>query len=146
MPRASGKFHVMAKLDNTHRAAVVRAWRDARAHGEDQASFCARQVPPIRPRTLRQWVRTFRPAMSQPEPSSNLQLVHAALADLRLLADLLERAWLDGSPRRDAAPPGEPREASGDEASEAITPGEPSGTPRAPEIARSMGASFWEDL
>jgi hypothetical protein len=97
MPEAGSNLQVTMKINNTHRAAVARAWRDARAHGEDQATFCARQVPPIRPRTLRQWVKTFD---SGPAPGSDLHLINAALANLRVLADLLEWTRLGRSPPR----------------------------------------------
>jgi len=127
------------KLNNAHRAAVARAWRDARAHGEDQARFCARQVPPIRPRPLRQWAKTFGAAPSDARLGSGLRLVHAALANLHLLADLLERVRLDVPPRRDSAPAGEHarRHATRD-------PEPPSGMPAAPDptsLSRAAPAS-----
>lgn len=134
----------MVKINNDHRAAVARAWRDARAHGEDQASFCARQVPPIRPRTLRQWVKTFGATIPDVGPGADLRLVQAALANLHLLANLLERARLDVPGRRDADLGGG---AGIGEVSAIITPDLPSGTPATgtPLISSSRGTSFWDE-
>lgn len=134
------------KINTAHRAAIARAWRDARAHGEDQASFCARQVPPIGPRTLRQWVKLFGSAPSDAEAGSDLRLVQAALANLHLLADLMERARLNGTPRDH---PGSASRASTNiQTSEITTPEPPGGTPLAPttepEPAPFRGSSFWD--
>lgn len=87
------------EIDNDHRIAVVKAWREARAHGEDQASFCARQVPPIKPRTLRLWVKTIGAEAGATTAGSDLDLIWAALSNMQLLADLLERNRLSGMPR-----------------------------------------------
>ena len=96
MPVVDGNLLLM-HIDNNHWVVVARAWGEARAQGEDQASFCARQVPPISQRTLRQWVKTFGTATGD-NAGSDIKLIYAALANMKLLADLFERDRLRGMP------------------------------------------------
>jgi hypothetical protein len=101
MPAVSGNLEGM-DIDNDHRIAVVKAWREARAHGQDQASFCARQVPPIKPRTLRLWMKTVGRDVPDTAAGSDINLIFSALANMKALADQLERNRLG------RAPPGMP--------------------------------------
>lgn len=99
MPRGSGNLGGM-DIDNDHRAAVARAWRDAKANGESQADFCVRQVPSIKPRTLRLWTQKL--LATTLDPLSELRLIYAGLANMKAVADRLERHRLRGMPAGNA--------------------------------------------
>lgn len=101
MPRGGSQSSGPMKTNNDHRRAVALGWHAARERGEDQATYCSRQVPPIRPRTLRAWVARFAP---RPGAATDIKLVYAALTNLQLLADALEAARLSAGPPPVATP------------------------------------------
>lgn len=133
------------KITNDQRRAIAAAWHAARECGEDQASFCARQVPPIRPRTLRQWVKNFGSASSDAAPGSDLRLIHAALANLHLLADLLERSRIDMPPRCDPDPGCGPNDPAHNASATRSAPHSGMPPARASEIASPSSVRFWDE-
>lgn len=120
------------KINNDHRRAVAVGWHAARERGEDQASYCSRQVPPIRPRTLRQWAQKFAPRPDALSKATDIKLVYAALTNLRLLADALEQARLGVMAH------GEIKTASPIQ--------QPAPTAETTRINTERGAGFWDDL
>ena len=93
-------------------------------------------------------MKTFGPAINDAGPGSDIRLVQAALANLHLLADLLERARLDMPLRRDAHPAGDSY-AESNLTSAITTPEPPTGTPPVPttdpETPPRRGSTFWDE-
>lgn len=123
---------VRVDIDNRHRAAVVAEWLDAQSRGEPQSDFCARQDPPIAPRTLRLWTQNTR-ALSLPEDTPLSELVRAAIHVLVRVAEALEATDVNGMPAASSDEPVVVPDASTD-----------ASDTRAHEPRREKGRSFWD--